>query len=260
MVDLLLGIPVKTVTQLTIESLHSAISFKRIASSLNVSVFVKLYTEAENFSSLKKLFNHSETKVDLVCCPARGIYPAFNRIYADSICGLFKYVMILGDDDSIAFPLNLVYLINRLQKLNSIDFACTSILIGDSIFSSRKRKSYYSLIFNIDKMRLNHPGMLVATKFIKDNNLFFSEYFGTVGDYDWVLRAFKLKPNVINIHELTVFHRLGGASSLNTKCTVKDHLYCIRSIKNNFSQFYLIALILRSSRFALRAFIRLTIK
>lgn len=253
MIDLLLGIPSKTVSHLTIKSLLSAVNFKRIAMTFEVSVSVRVYTDKKYFECLENSKSYLQDEVELVNCQPRGIYPAFNHIYIDSIREMFKYVMILGDDDLIAFPANLLHLISHLKSSNSSDIVSTSILIGDNIFSARKKKSYNPLIFNLDKMRINHPGMIVSTKFIKESNLLFSENFGTVADYDWALRAFRHNPNIINNHDFVVFHRLGGASSSTTKSALRDHLYCLKSIRTNFPSFFLIALILRTFRFMIRS-------
>ena len=79
------------------------------------------------------------------------------------------------------------------------------IIVGSMIIGNRKNKNkqhypYTKLWQNIDKMRLNHPAMIISTLTYKKIG-FYNENLKMIADYEWCIKALKANIKFIKLEK-----------------------------------------------------------
>ena len=135
------------------------------------------------------------------------------------------------------------------------------IIVGAMIIGNRenKHKQLYPstrLWQNIDKMRLNHPAMIISALTYKKIGLY-NEKLKMIADYEWCIKALKANTKFIKLENNFTYHELGGISTRYGKSRILIHLSCIKILLNHFRLPHLIlfALASRIIRFLLSRFI-----
>ena len=203
-------------------------------------------------SSNKKDLNNNELKslVDQVeYIPKQGVYFAYNQAIKTSITNRSDWLWILGAGDTIFLPskelLNVL-----LNEKNKEKIIVGSIIVGDRKNQNRLKIARSNLWFNLDKMRLNHPAMIIPTKIYKEIG-FYDKNKEIISDYEWCIKALASKINFITFKNTFTYHELGGISTMYGKSRLNLHIACLNVIYKvsgiSFPLFY--ALATRLSRF-----------
>ena len=187
--------------------------------------------------------------------PKKGVYFAYNFSVKKSFLYNSKWLWIIGGGDTLYKPN--IKLLNLLKRDNYDE----KIIVGAMIIGNRKNKNkqqypYTSLWQNIDKMRLNHPAMIISTLTYKKIGLY-NEKLKMIADYEWCIRAFKANTKFIKLENNFTYHELGGISTRYGKSRILLHLSCIKILINHVRLPHLILFSLASRiiRFFLSRFI-----
>ena len=192
---------------------------------------------------------------DIEFIPKKGVYFAYNFSIKKSYLYKSTWLWILGGGDTLFKP-NLK-LLNMLKN----DKYNEKIIVGSMIIGNRKNKqkqSYPStrLWQNIDKMRLNHPAMIISTLTYKKIGLY-NEKLKMIADYEWCIKALKENIKFIKLENNFTYHELGGISTRYGKSRILLHLSCIKVLINHIRMPHLIlfAITSRIIRFLFSRFI-----
>ena len=106
------------------------------------------------------------------------------------------------------------------------------IIVGSMIIGNRKNKHkqhypHTGLLQNIDKMRLNHPAMIISSLTYKKIG-FYNEKLKMIADYEWCIKALKANTKFIKLENNFTYHELGGISTRYGKSRIVLHLSCIK--------------------------------
>ena len=198
---------------------------------------------------LKSLVNNIEF------IPKKGVYFAYNFSVEKSFFYNTKWLWIIGGGDTLYKP--------KLKLLNMLksDKYNEKIIVGSMIIGDRKNKHkqhhpHTKLWQNIDKMRLNHPAMIISTLAYKKVG-FYNENLKMIADYEWCIKALKLNIEFIKLENNFTYHELGGISTSYGKSRILLHLSCIKILIKHLRLPHLIlfALTTRFIRFLLSRFI-----
>tara|TARA_S200000501_G_scaffold353783_1_gene373866 strand:+ start:440 stop:1234 length:795 start_codon:yes stop_codon:yes gene_type:complete len=181
--------------------------------------------------------------------PRKGIYFAYNFSVKNCMQNKSKWLWILGGGDTIYKPN--IDLLNALTNEESNENIITgSMLIGNRKTKNKKKDPKTSIWQNLDKMRLNHPAMIISIGTYKKIGLY-NEKLNIISDYEWCIKAIKARTQFKLLESTLTYHELGGASTSYGKSRLTLHLSCINVISSNLRSpfFTLIAITLRISRF-----------
>ena len=218
----------------------------RLAKDLKISILVVT-------SNRKDLQNNElNSLVDKIeFIPKKGIYFAYNFSVRKCILDNSEWVWIIGAGDTIYKPN--IQLLNELSKYENNEI----VIVGAMKIGNRKNKNKHifpmtKIWQNLDKMRLNHPAMIISSLTYKKIG-FYNQKLKIIADYEWCLKALKAKIKFIRFEKTFTYHELGGASTSYGKSRLTSHLYCLRVILKNLKCSYLlpIAIVLRMGRFLL---------
>ena len=198
---------------------------------------------------LNSLVNNIEFK------QKKGVYFAYNFSVKKSFLNNSKWLWILGGGDTLYKPN--IKLLNMLKSDKYND----EIIVGSMIIGNRKNKNkkHYpqtGLWQNIDKMRLNHPAMIISTLTYKKIG-FYNEKLKIIADYEWCIKALKVNTKFIKLDSNLTYHELGGISTRYGKSRILLHLSCIKILLKHLRLPHLIlfALSSRIIRFLFSRFI-----
>lgn len=200
--------------------------------------------------------NELNSLVDIIeFVPKKGIYFAFNYSVKKSLSYNSNWLWILGGGDTIYKPN--IQLLNELTKNKNNEI----IIVGAIKIGNRKNINKHifpktKIWQNLDKMRLNHPAMIISSLAYKKIGLY-NQKLKIIADYEWCLKALKAKTKFIKVEKTFTYHELGGASTSYGKSRLTLHLSCIMVILKQLrcSYFLPIAIVLRIGRFLLSRFI-----
>ena len=124
------------------------------------------------------------------------------------------------------------------------------MIVGDRKKQNRLKIARTNLWFNLDKMRLNHPAMIIPTRIYKEIG-FYDKNKEIISDYEWCIKALLSKINFITFKNTFTYHELGGISTNYGKSRISLHYSCIKMLYVNlgFSLYILVAFIVRIFRF-----------
>jgi len=186
--------------------------------------------------------------------PPKGVYSAFNLCIKESFKASSELIWIIGEGDTIYKPSN------GFIKTLSKPIAKKSIIVGSMIIGDRKKRNKktnakINLWLNLDKMRLNHPSMIIS-KYVYQEIGFYSEDKKIISDYEWCMKAFEKNINIIKLKNFLTYHELGGISTIYGKSRLNLHIACINVIYKSlgFSLPLFFAIFTRFSRFILSRF------
>ena len=230
---------------------RTLISFKSfINESYKISTNLDLYILA--ISSKQKDLSNKELKklVDQVdYIPKLGVYFAYNQAIKKSFTNKSDWLWILGAGDTIFLPSK--EQLNCLSnKQNKEKIIVGSMIVGDRKKQNRFKIARTNLWFNLDKMRLNHPAMIIPTKIYKEIG-FYDKDKEIISDYEWCIKALVSKIKFIKLKNTFTYHELGGISTNYGKSRLRLHYSCIKMLYSNlgFSLHIFIAFISRILRF-----------
>ena len=135
------------------------------------------------------------------------------------------------------------------------------MIIGNRVSKNNKKHPKTRIWQNLDKMRLNHPAMIISTLTYKKIGLY-NERLNIIADYEWCIKSLKAKTIYKKFDKTFTYHELGGASTSYGRSRLILHLSCIRVIFKYLKspQFVVVATTLRIGRFIysrLRYYLRL---
>ncbi len=158
--------------------------------------------------------------------PKKGVYSAYNFSVKKSFFYNSKWLWIIGGGDTVYKPNIKLLNILKSDKYNE------KIIVGSMIIGNRKNKHkqhypYTKLWQNIDKMRLNHPAMIISNLTYKKIG-FYNENLKMIADYEWCIKALKANTKFIKLGNNFTYHELGGISTRYGKSRILLHLSCIK--------------------------------
>ena len=117
-----------------------------------------------------------------------------------------------------------IQLLNELNKNKNNEI----IIVGAMKIGNRKNKNKLIIPMtkiwqNLDKMRLNHPAMIISSLAYKKIGLY-NQKLKIIADYEWCLKALKANTKFIKFEKTLTYHELGGASTSYGKSRLKLHL------------------------------------
>ena len=186
--------------------------------------------------------------------PKSGVYSAYNEAIKRSISNRADWLWIIGAGDTIFSPSR--GLLNTFSNEKSKE----EIIVGSMIVGDRKKKNMFkmartNLWLNLDKMRLNHPAMIIPTKIYKEIG-FYDKNKKIISDYEWCIKALKSKVKFIKFTNTFTYHELGGISTSYGKSRISLHLSCLKILHSylGFSFPFLVAFLVRIFRFIFSRF------
>ena len=168
--------------------------------------------------------NSLVTNIEFI--PKKGVYFAYNFSVKKSFLINANWLWILGGGDTIYKPN--IKLLNMLKSYKYNE----KIIVGSMIIGNRKNKQkqhypHTGLLQNIDKMRLNHPAMIISSLTYKKIG-FYNEKLKMIADYEWCIKALKANTKFIKLENNFTYHELGGISTRYGKSRILLHLSCIK--------------------------------
>ena len=162
--------------------------------------------------------------------PNNGVYFAFNNAIKKSFLNKSNWLWIIGEGDTINIPTKkLLKILKDYQSQESIIIG--SMIIGNRVTKNKICEAKLSAWLNLDKMRLNHPAMIISTKTYKKIGKY-NENRKIISDYEWCLKALRSKINLIKYKNCLTYHELGGISTEYGKSRLTLHLACIKVVLN----------------------------
>ena len=183
--------------------------------------------------------------------PKKGIYFAYNFTIKNCMKNDSEWIWILGAGDTIYKPN--IKLLNELNKLKNNEIVIVGVMeIGNRKNKNKRIIPMTKIWQNLDKMRLNHPAMIISSLAYKKIG-FYNQNLKIIADYEWCLKALKANIKFIKFEKTLTYHELGGISTSYGKSRLSVHLSCIGVIIKHLRFSYLLpfAIVLRFGRFLL---------
>lgn len=160
-----------------------------------------------------------DRRIKYVSEPDKGIYDAMNKGLRRAT-GDIIYFVNAGDR---LYTINVISRVVEAFVKYNCDIVYGRVLRGDDIQAFEKVDRTF---FLQDKM-VSHQGLFVK-KNIFDKTGLFDTKFKLCADFDWLIKCFKKKADIIGIPEIVAYYDLSGVSSLSRKAIAYEHTQIIR--------------------------------